>query len=139
MKKLFVASFILLSTLIFSNRLSAQNPIPSFSVPVIADPTIFEEMGETKYVNMKQFGLSTSIQKQPFNTGDKKILVKVDRRDLRELQWATVIIYSLDGLTTFGPYTVLEGTVCETVVDERSWGVRVINASSNAFLSVWIE
>ncbi len=139
MKKLFVASFILLSTLIFSNRLLAQNPIPSFSVPVIADPTIFEEMDDVKTLNEDLSGFLTPTLHERSAMGKRKMLVKVERSESRESEWATITIYSLDGLTTLESYTVMEGVIYEASIDERLWGVKVINASSNAILSVWIE
>jgi len=139
MKKLFAASCILLCTLMFASRLLAQNPIPSFGVPVIADPTIFEEMDDAKTLNGNLSSFLTPTLHERSAMGKRKMLVKVERSDSRELEWATITIYSLDGLTTHDPYTVMEGVIYEASIDERLWGVRVINASSNAKLSVWIE
>jgi len=139
MKKVLVTSFILLFAVLFSSQISAQNPIPSYNVPVIADPTIFEEIPDLKSLSFEKSDFLTLACKQPSNSEEKLILIKVEKKDSRELQWATVNIYSLDGLTTYGPFTVIEGTIFEISVDDRRWGVRVINASSNASLSVWIE
>ncbi|MBU2555172.1 MAG: hypothetical protein KKF98_12005 [Bacteroidetes bacterium] len=138
MKKIIITSIILFSAILF-NKLSAQNPIPSFNVPVIADPTVFEELIMSSAPCLTLTKNFTEAVKRPFNVDERTVYVKADKKSSKDIEWATYIVYSLDGITTIGPITILEGEVKKTTVDMRLWGVRVINASSDVKLSVWFE
>ena len=49
---------------------------------------------------------------------------------------ATVWIYSLDGQTVFGPYTVYGGETLTIPIDDREWGV-YIQTNNNITVDVW--
>jgi len=136
MKKLIISSLIILGVVFLANKLSAQNPIPSFHVPIIVDPTIFEEVIPSFNT---QFSYLASTLKQPRSIDERRLKVMVQSPPSRQLAWAVVIVYSLDQQSTYGPFTVLEGEVHESIIDERQWGVRVMDSSSDCLLSVWIE
>ncbi|HEY9113060.1 MAG TPA: hypothetical protein VIN10_00080 [Bacteroidales bacterium] len=51
---------------------------------------------------------------------------------------AIVELYSLDGQDVYGPYSVYENEILNVEVDEREWGVTVIQVMENSEMSVWI-
>lgn len=103
-----------------------QYPIPSFNVELTGDNTTFEETEGLVLIS-------------PMTIAEKNIRIKVDDNNPQQTSWVTVIIYSLDGQDELGPYTVVEGTPLEVPVDEREWGVMVVNYLDGAILSVWKE
>jgi len=139
MKKIIITSIILFAAVIFFNKLSAQNPIPAFNVPVIADPTVFEETSGTSSACFSLSDGLPQVLKSPFNADERTLCVELERKLNKDYIWSTFMVYSLDGLTTYGPFTIFEGEVHRTTVDLRLWGVRVVNASSDAKLSVWFD
>ena len=51
--------------------------------------------------------------------------------------YATVWVYSLDGLDTLGPYTVYAGETLDVEIDEREWGV-LVQTTYEIQVDVWI-
>jgi len=51
---------------------------------------------------------------------------------------ATVWVYSLDGETILGPYTVNGGDVLSVPIDDRDWGV-LVSTDDDITVDVWIE
>ncbi|MBU2554390.1 MAG: hypothetical protein KKF98_08015 [Bacteroidetes bacterium] len=136
MKKIIITSIILFTAVIFFNKLSAQNPIPAFNVPVIVDPTVFEEAVLPTGVYLNQID---NLSRQPENIEERKLKVNVQPDDDKEIIWVIFSVYSLDQQTIYGPFTVYEGEIHETTIDERQWGVKVLNSSPGCRLSVWID
>jgi hypothetical protein len=51
---------------------------------------------------------------------------------------ATVCVYSLDGQTILGPYTVYGGEILSVPIDDREWGVYV-ESDDEITVDVWIS
>lgn len=51
---------------------------------------------------------------------------------------AIVQLYSLDGQDVYGPYNVYENEILDVEVDEREWGVTVLQVMDESEMSVWI-
>ncbi len=140
MKKIIMTLLVVVAVTSLTTRLSAQYTIPSFNVPVVADPTSFEETGATNF----SYGANSLVKfnhlkQKPSNREERKMKVQFERPPSKTTICATVLIYSVDGQTTLGPYPVVEGVVLEVTIDERDWGVKVVNAINDCELSVWIE
>lgn len=103
-----------------------QYPIPSFNVELTGVNTTFEETEGVVLIS-------------PMTIAEKNIRIKVDDSNPQQTSWVTVMIYSLDGQDELGPYTVMEGFPLEVPIDDREWGVKVMNYLEGAVLSVWIE
>ncbi len=140
MKKIIMTLLVVVAVTSLTTRLSAQYTIPSFNVPVVADPTSFEETGATNF----SYGANSIVRfnhlkQKPSNRERRKMKVAVSKTLSKTQVLATVMVYSLDEQTTLGPYPVVEGIVLEVVIDERDWGVKVVSAIDDCELSVWIE
>lgn len=114
---LFMASF---------STAQVQFPIPSYLVELTQVNTIFEENEDVVLI-------------APLSMEEKKINVHIGDLDPSQTSWVTILIYSLDGQDVLGPYTVMEGSPLEITIDDREWGVKVMNYLDGAVLSVWIE
>lgn len=104
-----------------------QYPIPSFDVELIQVNTSFEETS----------GLSNLSK--PGSREERQLLVQASDDNPAQNSWAVVIIYSLDGQDQLGPYTVYEGATLSVAIDERQWGVKVMDFLPGCIVSVWIE
>jgi len=51
---------------------------------------------------------------------------------------ATVWVYSLDGQTVYGPYTMHGGDILRVEIDDREWGAYVVS-NDLVTVDVWIE
>src|ERR1035437_465437 len=51
---------------------------------------------------------------------------------------ATVVVYSLDGTTFLGPFTVSCGQTLDVNIDERNWGV-MVDSDVKLIVDVWIS
>lgn len=51
---------------------------------------------------------------------------------------AVVQLYSLDGQDVYGPYNVYENETLEVEIDDRAWGVQVLEVMDDSEMSVWI-
>ena len=102
----------------------AQYAIPSFEVELEQENTTFEE---------------DEVLLQLESMEERQMIVKVEDESPSQSTWAIVKIYSLDGLDELGPYTVNEGTLLYVTIDEREWGVKVIDFLSGCIISTWIE
>lgn len=137
MKKLIISSLFILVAVFIANKLSAQNPIPSFNVPIIADPTIFEEVVPSSSFNFNNLNLSLA---QPGSREERKLNVDVSDLNLLTTSWAVIEVFSLDEGVSYGPFTVYEGTTFNiTLSDTFLWGVRVLDASDGSKMDVWFE
>ncbi|MCF8347644.1 MAG: hypothetical protein K9G61_02415 [Bacteroidales bacterium] len=137
MKKLFISSLIIFVAVFIANKLSAQNPIPSFNVPIIVDPTIFEEVVPSSSFNFNSLNLSLP---QLGSREERKLHVTTVDDVYLSTAWVTIEVYSLDGAITYGSFTVYEGTLFEISLSSDSlWGVSVIGASPGSRMSVWFD
>jgi hypothetical protein len=100
-------------------------PIPSFRVAIDSAYVRFQE-------NIHRNSLDVSRAKRIMN-------VKIISNSLTKLNCqAQVSVYSLDGLDTLGPFTVLCGNTLVVEIDEREWGV-LVQTNSSILTDVWIE
>ncbi len=140
MKKVIMTLLVVVAATTLTTKLSAQYSIPSFNVPVIADPTTFEEAqsSNTSYnINLLLFN---PFSQKPVNREERDIIIKVKDNDSGTTAYATVEIYSLDYTYLYGPYTVYEGTNFEMPLSsEYQWGLRTIAASTGCEMDVWFE
>ena len=51
---------------------------------------------------------------------------------------ATVVVYSLDGTTFLGPFTVSCGQTLDVNIDDRNWGV-MVDSDVKVIVDVWIS
>jgi len=51
---------------------------------------------------------------------------------------AVVQFYSLDGQDVYGPYNIYESETLEVDLDDRDWGLQVIQVMEDSNMSVWI-
>jgi len=138
MKKLILSLLVIASVTVLTNKAYAQYAIPSFDVPVIADPTTFEEVTSSSYNATTNFTKSNTFKEKPTGRERRKLNVTTIDNDIQTTAWASIEIYSLDGNITYGPYTVYEGAPFEKSLSEAyEWGVRVLSASESCEMSVW--
>lgn len=113
-------TFFVLFIFLSAFQLFAQYPIPSYNITVNQSAT-FQEKGSSgsqfsspdarRYLHIRAYCNTTNIVNCQ----------------------ATVWIYSLDGQTVYGPYTIYGGETLTIEIDDREWGVYV---SSNDPISV---
>ena len=137
MKKLFLNALLVIAGMMLSHNLFAQYPIPSFNVPVVVDPTIFEEINPSSGTNFNNLGYSLI---QPDSREEKKFRILAKDNNILNQAWVIIDIYSLDGSFQYGPYTVTENNIFEMTVDNNIlWGIRVKDASQDCVMDVWFE
>jgi hypothetical protein len=99
----------------------AQNPIPSYNIPVYLMANFLEGAKDA----------------QP--KGKKKIKVMgTCNNSSKTTCLATVYAYSLDQQTILGPYTLAGGQTLSIDIDDRDWGV-FVQSDDHIIVSVWIE
>jgi len=106
----------------------AQYTIPSYNVELNQISATFEE---DQVLN--------PLVHYEGNRAERKLNVDIKDNNPTQTASVTITVYSLDGLDVLGPFTVTEGTPFEVAIDDREWGVRVINHLQGAILSVWRE
>jgi hypothetical protein len=137
MKKILTILFVLLGTVLFTENLLAQNPIPSYDVPIINDPTVFEEVVLPLCTSFNCTNLSLLA---PNNREEKKLGLMVTDRDNSINSWVVIEVYSLDGGVAYGPFTVIEGVLFEMALSTSlTWGVRVTDSSEGSIVDVWFD
>jgi hypothetical protein len=141
MKKFMVVLLTVVVATALTNKVTAQYSIPSFDVPVIADPTTFEEM---PLENVVGFGnVVHGIEPVIIETGTREErIMRVDAtdKDVATTAWSNIVIYSLDNTINYGPYTVYEGNNFEiNLSTDYEWGLRVVDASQGCEMSVWYD
>ncbi len=103
--------------------LQAQNAIPSNDMVITQNSLIFlEDEGQT--INSLE---------------ERKVNVTVEDPKPDEVLPIVVIIFSNDGTTEYGPYTVSETNPLEVDITGGGWGVQVISYTEGSELSVWID
>ncbi|MFK5854496.1 MAG: hypothetical protein QM503_00095 [Bacteroidota bacterium] len=138
MKKLILSLFVLVALTVLTNNAMAQYGIPSYDVPVIADPTTFEET--TSYNFTKTLSKPNPFIQKPTSRGEKMLTIIVRNQDVQTTAWVSIEIYTINESITYGPYTVYEGTPLEqSLSTEYEWGVRVLTASTGCEMSVWFN
>ncbi len=137
MKKLLLSVLLVVAGMIFSHNLFAQYPIPSFNVPVVVDPTIFEE---SIPLSSRSFNIVSSSLKQPTNIDEKKMIIVVKDDAIATASWVTLEVYSINGDSVFGPFQVNEGNTFMIALSiTELWGVRVLNSSEECKMDIWFE
>ncbi|OFY48974.1 MAG: hypothetical protein A2W85_15020 [Bacteroidetes bacterium GWF2_41_31] len=137
MKKLLLNVLLVVAGTIFSHNLFAQYPIPSFNVPVIIDPTIFEEINPSSGTTFNNLGFSFG---QPGSREEKKLKIEIKDQSILTSAWASIEVYSLSGNLIYGPFSIYEGVPFELAVSTAElWGIRVLNASEECQMDVWFE
>lgn len=115
-------SFIFLFILMLSGfGTSAQNPIPSYNVPI------------NQVANFQEG--SRGIHFQPELRGEKVLVIRIGGSTSSS---ATVWVYSLDGQDVYGPFTVYGGQTIYVPIDDREWGV-LVQSDDHVTADVWIE
>jgi hypothetical protein len=126
MKKItFLSIFFTLLCLVMQAQVEKILPIPSFRVAI-----------DSAYVRFQE----NIHRNSPDVSRAKRIMkVKIISNSLTKLNCqAQVSVYSLDGLDTLGPFTVLCGNTLMVEVDEREWGA-LVQSNSSILTDVWIE
>jgi hypothetical protein len=126
---------VLLLLLFGVQKAFCQYPIPSYNVTVISKATFQESQGST--------GVSSLNRNNKGQVGapmaKREMDVKVNCSGISPngTCQATVWVYSLDGQTILGPFTVYGGDVLSVPIDERDWGV-LVSTDDNITVDVWI-
>ena len=126
MKKIIILTIsILMVSTVFARRVKADNPIPSFNVPV-TNTASFQELNA---------GLSN------YAPTDEKRDMNVENgaggnRPVPGNGSITVYVYRVDHSVILGPYIVSPGQTISVTIDEHKWGVYAL-AESPAIMSVW--
>jgi len=94
-------------------------PIPSYNIPV-QNLTFFQETPSGPLKAKKDIHVQVTCAGKSDTTC-----------------CARVVIYSLDGESTFGPFRVCCGETLVQTVDEREWGVAV-ESTCQVTVSVWV-
>ena len=116
MKNLFlVVTFILM--LCGFQQTHAQQPIPSYNVSVKTRANFQESQPSRGKRNMN-------------------IKVQCSGISLAPTCQATIWVYSLDGQTIFGPFTVSGGETLSVPIDGREWGV-FVQTEDTITVDVW--
>jgi len=140
MNKLTLYTAILFIITLASKSAFSQNPIPSFNVPVVADPTSFEETPPPLRTFITKALVTNPFSQKPINRDEKTIKIKTKDHLENNAAWSEFIIYSLDSSIEYGPYTNMEGTIFEkTLSTQYEWGVRVQDASIECEMDVWFN
>lgn len=136
MKNLLIILLAISASIIFSSEAVAQYSIPSYSVEIVSDPTTFEEEAtdHSQLLSTKPIFIQAPNGKE-----ERKMNVRIRPISPAQSANATIEIYSLDGVDVLGPFYITDAAVFEQVIDEREWGVRVLSASENNEMSVWID
>jgi len=105
--------------------LKAQNPIPSYAFPVYYHANFQEQ---------------SIVSIQADNYREKRdVVVRTSCGGTGKTTCsATVWVYSLDGQTIYGPFTVNGGETLRVEIDDRQWGV-YIESDDHVNVDVWIE
>jgi hypothetical protein len=140
MKQTLQFLFLLIFIIIFTNEIHAQYPIPSYNVPIVADPTLFEEeIAQPLNINSNHWILLPIIC-GPVGIGEKAVVVKIRDDITTSTAQADINIYSLDGSIIYGPFTVIEGTNLVVPLDAGYlWGVRVLTTTPISEMDVWFD
>ena len=105
--------------------LKAQNPIPSWNVPV--------------YFRANFQELNKGISNQSKASRGKRVLhVNAQHGISGPVDCGTVWIYSLDSLNVIGPLQLCEGETLTIEIDENEWGV-LVESEEHLVVDVWIE
>ena len=126
MKKVIFLS-VILTFMCFAMQAQREKifPIPSFKVAIDSGFARFQE-------NIPRNEPNSSREK-------RNIYIKVYTNiPIIQNCQAQVWVYSLDGLDTLGPYTVMCGGTLVVEIDEREWGV-LVQSNSSILTDVWIE
>jgi len=123
MKKVIFFSIIVLVTVI--QALEAQNPIPSYNFPVSGHAN-FQEKEFVSVHHDNCLGKRDVVVQT--TCGSSGVMICT----------ATVWVYSLDGQTIYGPYTMHGGDTLRVEIDDREWGVYVLT-DDIVIVNVWIE
>jgi hypothetical protein len=123
MKKYLLSIVIVVITTIPFSNLSAQCAIPSSDVELVGSDISFSEEHHS--------GLMIAEE--------RKLKVRTSSKTESTDAWIIIGIGKKDSGVSLGPFIVDEGTVFEFGIDEDEWEVRVIDYSSEALASVWIE
>lgn len=116
----------LLTILLFISGFSvtAQNPIPSWNVPIYYVANFQEAVKDSKVPSATK--------------GKRTMYIKAKSTDGQGSCQAQVWIYSLDLQDIYGPFTVLCGQTISQEIDEREWGVYV-ESEDHVYVDVWID
>ena len=108
-----------------SHRAEAQNPIPSWNVPVFFRANFLQTGNGIPYP------AKVSRSKQTLH-------VAVHRTAAPLPNCGTVWFYCLETLDVLGPFPLCEGESLSVEIDEYQWGVHV-ESESHLVVDVWIE
>lgn len=100
---------------------SAQNPIPSYNVPVYHVANFQEQQNKDNL--------------QLISRGKREVVVQGHGTPS---SLATVYVYSLDYLDLLGPFTIHGGETLRVEIDSREWGV-FVESQDHLTMDVWIE
>jgi hypothetical protein len=127
MKKIIILTIsILMVTAVFARRVKADNPIPSYNVPVTNTASFQESVtGPSNYV--------PTDEKRDMNVSND---AGGGNRPINGASNIVVYVYRLDRSVVRGPFTVAPGQTITVLIDGNRWGVYA-EAGSPTFMSVW--
>jgi hypothetical protein len=126
MKKIIILSIsILLVSTVFARRVKADNPIPSFNVPVTNTASFQEQVtGPSNYV--------PTDEKRDMNVENGA----GGNRPVQGNGAITVYVYRVDHSVILGPFIVSPGQTIRVTIDGYRWGVYA-QTENPTIMSVW--
>jgi len=119
---LFVSIVTIFAILPFSN-LEAQFAIPSYDVELIGSSITFEE----------------NQPPQALIAEERKLKVRTTSENESDNAWNKITIRNKNTLINLGIFFVYEGSPFELNINDDEWEVIVLEYSTNAITSVWVE
>lgn len=136
MKNLIISILLAFVATAFISQVNAQTfkssvqnySIPAYDVPVTPNTTFQEPVHVFKKApnaDRERRTAHVDVETQNPPTSPNAII-------------AIVNLYSLDGQDVYGPYNVYQNEVLDVEVDDREWGVTIIQVMEDSDMSVWI-
>jgi len=126
MKNLVVTVIIAVAVMASFSVAKAQYAIPSYNVPVFVNSTF-------------QDGNSWTLHNDNSTREERKLKVRVNTDKSSENPWVYISVYKIGTHLQSIPFLVEAGSEFSISIGNGQWGVTVISASDNCYLSVWEE
>ena len=139
MKNLLIILISITALFLSNNESLAQYAIPSYNVKIVTEPTTFEESVNSLSIIIPNTHRKPVFVQMQNSDEERKINVQVSSSTPGQSANATVQIYSLDEQDILGPFYVTDESILEQPIDNREWGIVIINSSENCKLSTWID
>lgn len=140
MKRIIYYTAFITTLILISVNVVAQNPIPSYDVPVIVDPTTFEEQTNSNSATYSHITFLIASNPDKGARSEKELCIRIKDENNSTTAFSEFYIIAIDTTITYGPYYCYEGTVFTKLVSsDYLWRVMVADATSESFMDVWFD